>query len=144
MIMDMTSATETRWYDSSPRLGGSPNAGTSHQSAGGTSSGSANNGIDPSDMGAFYPLENSGHRRYYPTGYGPHGMSEMHNLLIHKINLILILSSPILTGILKPTQRWNFFILHSPQFHFYGSKFVSCDSQLFFDDRHPATQNKNF
>lgn len=72
--MDMTSAAESRWYDN-PRLGGSPSAGTSHQSAGGSSSaGSANNGLDASDMGAFYSLENAGHRRYYSTGYGPHGM----------------------------------------------------------------------
>jgi hypothetical protein len=30
--------------------------------------------VDPSDMNPFYPaLENSSHRRYYPTSYGPHG-----------------------------------------------------------------------
>lgn len=74
MIMDMTSAAESRWYDN-PRLSGSPNAGTSHQSAGSTGTANANNGgiVDASDMGAFYSLENAGHRRYYSTGYGPHG-----------------------------------------------------------------------
>lgn len=74
MIMDMSSATESRWYDN-PRLSGSPNAGTSHQNAGSTGSSNANNGgiVDTSDMGAFYSLENAGHRRYYSTGYGPHG-----------------------------------------------------------------------
>lgn len=73
MIMDMSSATESRWYDN-PRLGGSPNAGTSHQSGAGSSgSSNANNGgIGDADMGAFYSLENAGHRRYYSTGY-PHG-----------------------------------------------------------------------
>lgn len=71
--MDMTSAAESRWYDN-PRLGGSPSAGTSHQSTGGSSGGTGNNGslVDPSDMGAFYSLDNPGHRRYYPSGYG-HG-----------------------------------------------------------------------
>lgn len=75
MIMDMTSAAESRWYDN-PRLSGSPNAGTSHQTAGSTGTANANNGgiVDASDMGAFYSLENAGHRRYYSTGYGPHGM----------------------------------------------------------------------
>lgn len=77
MIMDMSSATESaRWYDN-PRLSGSPNAGTSHQSAGSTGTASANNGgiVDASDMGAFYSLENAGHRRpYYSTGYAPHGI----------------------------------------------------------------------
>ncbi|XP_031634050.1 GATA-binding factor C isoform X1 [Contarinia nasturtii] len=72
MIMDMTSA-ESRWYDN-PRLSGSPNAGTSHQSTGSSGTANANNGgiVDASDMGAFYSLENAGHRRYYSTGYGPH------------------------------------------------------------------------
>lgn len=69
--MDMTSAAESRWYDN-PRLGGSPNAGTSHQGNG--SSNGGNGGlVDASDMGAFYSLENASHRRYYSTGYGPHG-----------------------------------------------------------------------
>lgn len=72
----MTSTAETRWYEN-PRLGGSPNAGTSHQgsSSGGNASGNGNNGgiVDASDMGAFYSLENAGHRRYYSTGYAPHG-----------------------------------------------------------------------
>lgn len=73
--MDMTSAAESRWYDN-PRLSGSPNAGTSHQSGGSSGTSNANNGgiVDTSDMGAFYSLENAGHRRYYPTGYGPHGI----------------------------------------------------------------------
>lgn len=67
--MDMTSTTEARWYDN-PRLGSSPNAaGSSHQGVGGGS-------IDASDMGAFYSLENAGHRRYYSTGYG-HGKLEL-------------------------------------------------------------------
>lgn len=79
--MDMTSAAESRWYDN-PRLGGSPNAGTSHQGGGGGGGGGSGAGtsngsnglVDASDMGAFYSLENTGHaRRYYPTGYGPHG-----------------------------------------------------------------------
>lgn len=63
--MDMTStADSSRWYDN-PRLGGSPNtAGGSHQGVG---------GVDASDMGAFYALENAGHRRYYSSGYAPHG-----------------------------------------------------------------------
>ncbi|KAJ6640220.1 GATA-binding factor C [Pseudolycoriella hygida] len=69
--MDMTSTAETaRWYDN-PRLGGSPNTGGgSHQSG----------GVDASDMGAFYALENAGHRRYYSTGYAPHAsrMSSSH------------------------------------------------------------------
>lgn len=76
MIMDMTSAAESRWYDN-PRLGSSPNAGTSHQGGGGGGGGTSNGGnglVDASDMGAFYSLENAGHaRRYYSTGYGPHG-----------------------------------------------------------------------
>lgn len=74
--MDMTSAAESRWYDN-PRLGSSPNAGTSHQGGGGGGGGTSNGGnglVDASDMGAFYSLENAGHaRRYYSTGYGPHG-----------------------------------------------------------------------
>lgn len=65
--MDMTSTAESaRWYDN-PRLGGSPNTGGgSHQSG----------GVDASDMGAFYALENAGHRRYYSTGYAPHGKNQ--------------------------------------------------------------------
>lgn len=71
--MDMTSTAESRWYDN-PRLGGSPNtAGTSHQGGGGAGNGSNGGIVDASDMGAFYSLENAGHRRYYSTGYGPHG-----------------------------------------------------------------------
>ncbi|XP_037026169.1 GATA-binding factor C isoform X3 [Bradysia coprophila] len=69
--MDMTSTAESaRWYDN-PRLGASPNTGgSSHQSG----------GVDASDMGAFYALENAGHRRYYSTGYAPHAsrMSSSH------------------------------------------------------------------
>lgn len=66
--MDMTSTAEARWYDN-PRLGSSPNASAgTHQGGGG------GGGIDASDMGAFYSLENAGHRRYYSTGYG-HGKS---------------------------------------------------------------------
>ena len=63
--MDMTSAAEARsWYDNQ-RLGGSPaSSSVGHQSG----------GVDPSEMNPFYPaLENSSHRRYYPTSYGPHG-----------------------------------------------------------------------
>lgn len=79
MIMDMTSAAESRWYDN-PRLGGSPNAaGTSHQGGGGVGNGSNGGIVDASDMGAFYSLENAGHRRYYSTGYGPHGKSTVTN-----------------------------------------------------------------
>lgn len=64
--MDMTSTADSaRWYDN-PRLGGSPNTG------GGNHQG--NGGVDTSDMGAFYALENANHRRYYSTGYAPHGM----------------------------------------------------------------------
>ncbi|KFB44018.1 AGAP004228-PA-like protein [Anopheles sinensis] len=65
--MDMTSAAEARsWYDNQ-RLGGSPgtSAALGHQTA----------AVDPSEMNPFYPLENSSHRRYYPTSYGPHGKS---------------------------------------------------------------------
>lgn len=63
----MTSTAESaRWYDN-PRLGASPNTGgSSHQSG----------GVDASDMGAFYALENAGHRRYYSTGYAPHGKNQ--------------------------------------------------------------------
>lgn len=65
-MMDMTSAAEARsWYENQ-RLGGSPNTGASaHQSSG---------GVDTSDVGAFYPIENgSAHRRYGYAGYGSHG-----------------------------------------------------------------------
>lgn len=64
----MTSTAESaRWYDN-PRLGASPNTGgSSHQSG----------GVDASDMGAFYALENAGHRRYYSTGYAPHGKNRI-------------------------------------------------------------------
>lgn len=74
--MDMTSTAESRWYDN-PRLGTSPNAGgSSHQGGAGGSGGLGNGiGVDASDMGAFYSLENAGHRRYYSTGYAPHGES---------------------------------------------------------------------
>lgn len=65
--MDMTSTAEaSRWYDNQ-RLAGSPGSSLSHQGGG---------GVDASEMGAFYALENGGghpHRRYYSTGYGPHG-----------------------------------------------------------------------
>lgn len=82
MIMDMSSAAESRWYDN-PRLGGSPNAGTSHQNAGSAGASNANNGglVDTSDMGAFYSLENAGHRRY-GYGYGPHGKLRYHHRLL--------------------------------------------------------------
>ncbi|XP_063705798.1 GATA-binding factor C isoform X2 [Culicoides brevitarsis] len=69
-MMDMTSAAEARsWYENQ-RLGGSPNTGTSaHQSSG---------GVDASDVGAFYPIENgSAHRRYGYAGYGSHAASRM-------------------------------------------------------------------
>lgn len=62
----MTSAAEARsWYENQ-RLGGSPNTGASaHQSSG---------GVDTSDVGAFYPIENgSAHRRYGYGAYGSHG-----------------------------------------------------------------------
>uniref|UniRef100_A0A336MNX9 CSON004378 protein n=1 Tax=Culicoides sonorensis TaxID=179676 RepID=A0A336MNX9_CULSO len=65
-MMDMTSAAEARsWYENQ-RLGGSPNTGAStHQSSG---------GVDTSDVGAFYPIENgSAHRRYGYPSYGSHG-----------------------------------------------------------------------
>lgn len=67
--MDMTSAAEARsWYENQ-RLGGSPNTTTSaHQSA--------SSGVDASDMGAFYALENgTAHRRYSYASYGSHGKS---------------------------------------------------------------------
>lgn len=65
--MDMTSTAEaSRWYENQ-RLAGSPNTSlAAHQASGG--------GLDSSEMGAFYALENGGphaHRRYY-SGYGPH------------------------------------------------------------------------
>ncbi|GAB0090583.1 GATA-binding factor C [Sergentomyia squamirostris] len=78
--MDMTSTAEAaRWYDN-PRLGGSPNAGAAaasgaHQSATG--------GVDASDMGAFYALENGGHRRYYSTGYAPHDTFHLSSRAAH-------------------------------------------------------------
>lgn len=83
--MDMT-AEAARWYDS-PRLGGSPNTGAGGPSGGGNGVGigplgnshaavaAANGGgLDASDMGAFYALEN-GSRRYYSGHYSPHGKS---------------------------------------------------------------------
>lgn len=84
--MDMT-AEAARWYDS-PRLGGSPNTGGAGGGLGGGGNGgigplgnshaaaaaaAANGGgLDASDMGAFYALEN-GSRRYYSGHYSPHG-----------------------------------------------------------------------
>ena len=83
--MDMT-AEAARWYDS-PRLGGSPNTGAaggpSNGGAGGgnvtgslgnyaaAAAAAASSGMDVAD--AFYALENSGNRRYYPSHYSPHG-----------------------------------------------------------------------
>lgn len=65
--MDMTSTADSvRWYDT-PRVGGSPNTGGA-PSGGNHQSG----GVDSSDMGAFYSLENGGHRRYSSYGYS-HG-----------------------------------------------------------------------
>lgn len=64
--MDMTSSADTaRWYDN-PRLGGSPSTGGGH----GGSSSHQTSGHDTTDMGAFYALDNSGHRRY-AYGYAP-------------------------------------------------------------------------
>lgn len=79
--MDMTSTAESaRWYDN-PRLGGSPNTGGgSHQSG----------GVDASDMGAFYALENAGHRRYYSTGYAPHGKNQFFIFLIKYFAVIYV------------------------------------------------------
>ncbi|XP_055689682.1 GATA-binding factor C isoform X4 [Lutzomyia longipalpis] len=78
--MDMTSTAEAaRWYDN-PRLGGSPNAGAA------TASGAhqaATGGVDTSDMGAFYALENGGHRRYYSTGYTPHDTFHLSSRAAH-------------------------------------------------------------
>lgn len=89
--MDMTSTAEAaRWYDN-PRLGGggSPNTGggsgagpagagngigplgNSHVAAAAMAAANGG-GLDASDMGAFYALEN-GSRRYYSGHYSPHG-----------------------------------------------------------------------
>lgn len=85
--MDMT-AEAARWYDS-PRLGGSPNTGVGGGVGGGPGSGNGvgplgnshaaaavaaanGGGLDATDMGAFYALEN-GSRRYYSGHYSPHG-----------------------------------------------------------------------
>lgn len=100
MIMDMSSAAESRWYDN-PRLSGSPNAGTSHQNAGSSGTSNANNGglVDTSDMGAFYSLENAGHRRYYSTGYGPHGKFRptfFHSFILEEDHEMLIYSHFVL------------------------------------------------
>lgn len=73
--MDMTSTAEARWYDS-PRLGSSPNA------AGGSHQGGSGGSIDTADMGAFYSLENAGHRRYYSTGYGHGKFQNLRHLFI--------------------------------------------------------------
>lgn len=66
--MDMTSAAEARsWYENQ-RLGGSPSTGglgSTHQNAG--------SGVDASDMGAFYAIENGSAHRRYGYGYGSHG-----------------------------------------------------------------------
>lgn len=90
--MDMTStADSSRWYDN-PRLGGSPSngiggggggvggvgGGGGHQMGGGGGGGlggglGGGSNVDASDMGAFYALDNANHRRYYSSGYAPHG-----------------------------------------------------------------------
>lgn len=74
--MDMT-AEAARWYDN-PRLGGGGGGGSPNTvGLGNGGAGHPNlnaGGVDPSDMGAFYALENGASRRYYSTGhYSPHG-----------------------------------------------------------------------
>lgn len=67
--MDMTSAAEARsWYENQ-RIGSSPNTANSvgHQNS--------SSGLDASDMGAFYALENGSPHRRYGYGYGSHGES---------------------------------------------------------------------
>lgn len=99
-------AEAARWYDS-PRLGGSPNTGgvggggngigplgNSHAAA---AVAAANGGLDASDMGAFYALEN-GSRRYYSGHYSPHGKC-----------LITIIMIIIGVSLLECFERGNLF-----------------------------------